>query len=199
MNRTALFLSFMILLSCKETTGPNTQPESGALMPLKVGNTWIGRATFYDTSGTVTTLANDSVTITEGDTVPSHLEWWQANHGRMYFAERSGFLSKRVPDECGIGYRIAKYPAQNNDAFPTDCDQVYCRLNSKTRVVTVPAGTFTVYDFWIETSGDGVRPRIEIRSYAPNTGLVQVQRTYATSNGTPLGWYTWELVNYSLQ
>ena len=184
----------------------SNKPSSGVIMPLKVGNTWIGRTTMTDRDGAVTSVTYDTLRIVKEKRIDGYI-WYEANTGDLYRNDADGLhVATGGGMECTCP--VVKYPAARLDTFNTvfvpllfpDYPEAiltsnFTQVASRDTAITVPPGTFTCYHYRRRVeSTDPSKPvdAVVIREhefYAPNIGPVKREGHDGSR---------WEVVKYEL-
>ena len=188
---------------------PIASEPGDLLMPLKVGNMWIGVETTYAPSGATTiddTLEIIATKVIDGET------WYVASNGR-YLTNRSDGLyiresSANACGGCGCTSFKGKYPARAGDSIITSTATVLLpdsdepvemitvdRVVTADTVVQTAAGSFNVHHYRTEVAYPAnarfVTP--ESRFFKPNVGPVRIER-----GGDSVVW-RWDLVKAVLR
>lgn len=103
--------SMTFLIGCGDKLP--TENDGSVIMPLKVGNMWIGRTTMYNRQGAMIHLEIDTLTVVEAVNERG-LTWYKMNNGTLY---RNGDEGLYRLDSCLC--LDAKYPAAVSDTFNT--------------------------------------------------------------------------------
>lgn len=204
----------LFLTGCEETpTEPDrrTQP----MMPLAVGNMWIGRSYGLDTAGAPTDVVYDTTRITGTQSIAGET-WYVADDG-LLLANRADGLWMAEPGQSPR--QVAKHPASVGEIFSRDTvaapfpdPPVGDSLVDAWRVVavgmslTVTAGTYRVngYEEYRETlDGAMLGPSsaywgVDERYFAPAVGPVR-RLDYVAYLGEKYLLSIWELVEARLQ
>lgn len=209
-------LALVPLAGCEETP---TQPDRTSLpmMPLAVGNTWIGRSYGLDSLGGPTGIERDTLSIVATETIAAET-WYRSDDGSLYANRADGLwwrMNSTVPARM-----MAKHPASVGEVFgretvrvlyPDTLDHEIDSLVYGHVVIavgmgmTVTAGTYNVngYQEHLETlEGQTITEDHELwmgdqEYYAPGVGRVQHRRYEMTPDGKAL-WRVWELVEARL-
>jgi hypothetical protein len=188
-------LPVLLLAGCFSPAAPE---DPGVLMPLKVGNRWIGEQTWFSPSGNTT--LRDTLEIVAEQMINGE-KWFVGSDGKMYINRSTGLYSR---DTTGCDCFDAKYPARAGDSILLPDALVFLPGQSQPvgqivvqRVVTtdttiqVPAGRYSTYHFRPEI----VEPKNarlvtpSARFYAPNVGPIRFERGISTDPS-----WRWELV-----
>jgi len=196
-----LLCTLVLLAGCgDEFVGPTA---AGVIMPLKVGNQWIGRWTSFDPGAP----RYDTLTIVSEVRKGNEL-WFKGSDGNLYINRADGLWRYSESSESCAEILLAKYPAALNDTFGictttkqggpgtyTYTDAVVTVANDTT--ITVPAGAYACQAYKPVVAGPGRMGSDEIdrNYYAPNIG--PVRKLYYS----PIGmWvHVWELVSVTLR
>jgi hypothetical protein len=190
-------LAALLVSGCWSPSAPES-PGSDVIMPLKVGNMWIGEETTFTGSGSTT--ITDTLVITGEQTINGE-KWFVGSNGQMYINRRDGL---HIRDTSGCECNTAMYPSRSGDSIRLP-DALVLMLGSPSpvnlivieRVVTtdttiqVPAGSYSTYHYRPEI----VEPKNarfitpSSRYYTPNVGPIRLQRG---SDQAPV--WRWELV-----
>ena len=161
-----------IISSCKnesETTNTST-PAPSTIMPLRIGNQWTHRFTYYDSLGNVTSSTNITTSIVS-DTVIENERWFFWNDS-VFTNRQDGLWYLR-------GGLLAKYPANRNDTYRYGTDTLHSpmvRVLSVDSLIVVPMGTFSCYVYeWTETTLHYVST---VSFYCPNKGLIRKDQIF---------------------
>jgi hypothetical protein len=197
-----LFIA-LFLFSCADSSV--APPETGVIMPLKVGNVWVARLRAVDKNdSTIKDLVDTLMIIDEfthnGET------WYGASDGDSYINRADG-LWKAPRGNMDCQCKVAKYPAQKGDTVhvgqlpvllsgPGGYDSVATIVTAVNMPTTVPAGTFNVYRYQpmpVLPAG-AILAAEERLDFAPNVGLVRRDIRYAAGNRI-----LWELKSVTLK
>jgi|GEM_PF-1183107 len=198
-----------LLSGCKDDfLGPDLS-GAGVIMPLKVGNQWIGRWTEYDDAGAVIATTYDTLTI-ESQVDRDGETWYRGSDDRLYINRADGLYRDATDDNlCGCRQLVAKYPGAPSDSFSTSrslillpdqtapSDQVSANvLLAKDSAITTPAGTYSchVYEPKLFAPSNARLINVERTYYAPNIGPVKKELKW-TNPSRPM---VWELVSVRL-
>jgi hypothetical protein len=192
-------------------------------MPLAVGNRWIGRMTYLNSSGTITRTDFDTLRIVREVAIDG-VTWYATNNGALLTLRQDGLWLRPYggtsPDDWEI--HSAKHPATVGDLFETDTLEVaqigtprfpydsliiISRVNGVGTAISVPAGSFhaTIYghiikslDGHVLTDQEGGDSRY-YDSYAPGIGQVKTEYFAYDSTGNSRVSMRWELMEYLLK
>ena len=212
-----LIFAIPVLLAagCNNGTGPPAQ--SPQIMPLAIGNEWIGQVTEYNTQGNPDSTRLDTLRILKSEVVNGETWYYMnvfwiygadTNHG--WFTNRSDGLYTCDSEHFAQSYRYAKYPATpgewvvilQNDSGPPGYWSIYGRTVDTTNLsVTVPAGIFQCDVYSIVSASQDWDVLTSVATpgeyYSPNVGLVQFG--YFNPDGTHNKFATpdrtWQLVH----
>jgi hypothetical protein len=209
----------IVASGCNDGSGPQpVKINASVIMPLAVGNQWIGQITDYDVRGDIVSQNFDTLTVYKSRVINGET-WYYLDHfprfsldgdSNLYeLTNRSDGLYECDSEHFGEATLIAKYPAISQDTFSTFTDpstsffyeNVVDTINQP---IQVPAGKFNSYVYHFEGSGrissdelgGGVGPE---QFYAPGIGLVE--NGYVNINGSVNLSETeeiWELVRADL-
>ncbi len=210
----SFFCMSFILIGCSDVP---TTPDGSTIMPLTVGNSWVGKWTYYSGDGSVIETLFDTLTIT-GTVKDNGVTWYEANNGELLANDRKGLHYNDFTPQCILYPVRALYPATASDTFnsapPTTVlvpeatgsaetiNVIACNIVLTTdSTVTVPAGTFTTYVYKPDVlapnpaqSEDLQFINETIEYYTPNVG--PIMREFYERNALVK---RWELVNVVLQ
>ena len=192
-------LAALLVCGCWSPSAPETG-SPGVLMPLKVGNMWIGDRTSFGPSGSTT--LRDTLVITGERTIKGET-WFVGSDGQMYINRNNGLYTWDSAG-CDCDCYTAKYPSRSGDSIllpealvllPGSTDPVAQivveRVVTSDTTIQVPAGSYSTYHFRPEIiepkNARLVTP--SARFYAPNVGPIRLQRG---SDQAPV--WKWELV-----
>ena len=163
-----IVLSCLAFISCSKETdngGLNTVVpplDKSIVMPLKIGNYWIYKASILDTLKNVDTVVDSYVSITAEKIINSEKWYFQGdNYG---FINRSNGLWYTINYDTTM---VAKYPTLVNDRIPMKYDTA--RVISVDSIIQVPAGKFSCYVY---------KSKYEINCYSPGIGLIYSEIFY---------------------
>ncbi len=213
-----LLLLVMAGLNCAPANGPI--PSEPVIMPLAVGNEWIGRINRYDSHAKLDSTWLDTLRVLRSEVADGET-WYYANTPVIYgpdtlyawFTNRPDGLYTRdiedYPEDHGKVYRCAKYPARPGDicaTFDSTFDTLGNGLYDGVSVDTTnlrfnaPAGIFNcdVYrGFYYNRDEDEIMSGYAPGKYlAPGVGLIafgyfQADGSHDSASG---GDHTWQLV-----
>lgn len=217
--RTLLFalVALAPLAGCEETP---TQPDRVSLpiMPLAVGNMWIGRSYGLDTLGGAIDIEADTLSIVSTESIAAET-WYRTSDGTL-LANRADGLWWRS-SSTALATLIAKHPASVGEIFGRETARIlypdtldheidslvygHVVIAVGTRL-TVTAGTYDVngYQEHLETfDGQVITEDHELwmgdqEFYSPGVGRVQQRRYQMTPDGKTQ-WGVWELVEARLK
>jgi hypothetical protein len=196
MNRSLLPLAllFLSLAGC-DLLAPPEEPDH-VLMPLAVGNKWIGERTTYRNGAPVTTP--DTLEVVAVEAIDGE-NWYRTNRGDLFINRANGLEMKTdmcdaivslYPTTAGESVRVGSsmlvlLPDQSE---PVSVD-IINRTVSVDSTVTVPAGTYSAHHYRLELTNPNAT-FIESRSYfyVPDIGPVRID---TESRGTLIE--RWEL------
>lgn len=222
MKRSTLLTVCLLALfawTCSDQLPTESSGEKGEIMPLAVGNRWIGVTTKFDTNGLVTSTTFDTILV---DTmVIEDGEPWYLSNRQIH--ERNTADGYWVWFKMIVGMELkfmtAKYPATVGEMFNLDTvldasingDNVdsalqYTTVLSTRRRVTVPAGTYLCYQYRTimkvlaaPFALDGVGNEYQLyydQYYAPGIGKVKGETFARTRTGRLYINLRWELVEF---
>ncbi len=177
-----------MLSGCKDDfLGPDLS-GAGVIMPLKVGNQWIGRWTEYDDAGAVIATTYDTLTI-ESQVRRDEEIWYLGSNGKLYINHPNGlYKDSSESNVCGCYMMLAKYPSAVGDTFNTQRGEVLLPVGNtplvridadillaKDSSVTTPAGTYSCYVYGQKLFAPLNSSLLgwEWKYYAPSVGLVK--------------------------
>lgn len=133
-----------------------TGTKGSVIMPLEVGNKWIGTLTVYDYAGNVVDSYSHTIEITDV-TIDNGEIWYYAkgwNFNGWYTNRKDGLYPLYAGDSC---YKclMAKYPARSLDTFNTSYlmnqdSVIQVRVGKVLSIgehIEVPAGSFAAYQY----------------------------------------------------
>jgi hypothetical protein len=190
-----LLLSILLVASCGDKS---TNPKQvGDIWPLKVGNLWRAQVVEYDTNAVV--ISTDTLVLEVAKDTIIHNE-------TFYIITVNGVRDPEVPPlterSDGIYWywslpdTIAlclKYPAAVNDWFYWGNDSAV--VVSTNISVTVPAGTFSCYQYDIYSSPSQLK---QSSYYSPYYGPVKSEEYSKTQGGRLYVYLKMELISYVL-
>jgi hypothetical protein len=204
MRKLYLLLTALLFIACDQGNVPNAPLQ---IMPLKVGNRWIGRITEYDTNGNVASTRFDTLTVYKSEVVNGET-WYYRTMSPAVLTIRNGNPDSLLFDTVQYAFTnrvdglyqaevtnfanphcIAKYPATEGDTmskralytFDTSLSFTTVDLVRRTNaLVTVPAGIFHCYQYQ-SVSFQSFRGTTmdSSRYYAPGVGIVQYEYNLA--------------------
>jgi hypothetical protein len=181
-----LFLLLLIVLVTAGCSQSPTDSTPTVIMPLEIGNQWIGRVT-SDSTGAVL-VPYDTLTILR-EVVIDNETWYETNKKTVFINRANGLTWKdSATAECAC-FRTVEYPAHHGDTvhYPTTkillpgtqdpVDKVHGKLITRTPV-SVPAGTYECLHYRYKIfSPEGI-PFIspfytrDEKYYSPNVGPI---------------------------
>lgn len=193
MNKALFLLLLLPIVGCGhlvDSDTDNNEPSNSVIMPLKVGNTWIGRTTRTDANGTVVSVTYDTLKIVREVRIDSKI-WYETNTEELLRNDQQGLHWKLESwDDCNS--LRARYPAMPGDTFGTQtvtallpqgnvvADMVlFTQVVSRDTVISVPLRTIASYHYRRRVeSADPSKPidAVMIQEhefYAPNIGPVK--------------------------
>jgi hypothetical protein len=224
MRKLYLLLTTLLFISCDQGNVPNASLQ---IMPLKVGNRWIGRITEYDTNGNVASTRLDTLTVYKSEVVKGET-WYYRTMSPAVLTLRGGDPDTLIFDTVQYAFTnrsdglyqddyprpcIARYPAKEGDTmskksfdgFDTSDRVTTIDLVRRTNaLVTVPAGIFHCYQYQtvsvLSTGGKETTTMDSSRYYAPGVGIVQYEYFISGPNDPPFTGHreVWQLVRAEL-
>lgn len=214
-----LIIGFSALFfnSCSESgsndNNNNAYNPNDVLMPLAVGNTWIGKVTFFDSKSNIVFEKFDTLRI-DRSIVIDGITWYVSDASEhMFRNDASGFHDYVANTDIEIQH--LKYPCNIGDRMVYDTVEIGERnqeptkaiignqLSHKNFSIRVIAGVFSCYYYkTYATKLDGTilgiePPFVPSAYYNPNIGLVKSE-TYDFNDPTNKSKVVWELVSYEL-
>jgi len=199
-------------------TGFNGSPHSYGILPLAVGNRWIGKVMEYDSIGNVSSTRLDTLRVTESR--PYHGEiwyymnvfWYRDDTTHRWFTNRADGLYSCDGEQFNRPFQFVKYPAKPGDVAIQDSStnpngggsERGREVDTTDLRITVPAGTFQsyLYRFFSTTwggdlSSTGVGPG---EYYAPTVGPILIGYFDLNANHSQSDnpGRTWQLVRAEL-
>jgi hypothetical protein len=217
MNRILIPLLAIMAIGCSksELTAPDANLP---IMPLAVGNRWIGRSLTLDTNGNVTTTRYDTLQIRQEFVSDSERWFLTGTIGPSYTNRSDGLWS--LPYTSGPTashpFLYAKHPASVGDLFNSDTVSdpfTVPALIGATRVaatgmeMTVPAGTYhvTKYQSQFRTfdgrvlTGNEIASANDYYAFAPGVGLIKEESYMMAPGGRAYVGHRWELIEATLK
>ena len=178
-------------IGCNDSNGP-LPVNTSVIMPLAVGNQWIGLITDFDNKGNVVSQKFDTLKVYKREFVNGEV-WYYMDHfplswgmGLYAFTNRRDGLYECDSNLFAQAKLIAKYPAMPRDTFsstfegsPNGAFSMYEHVvDTLHQPITVPAGTYSCYVYHFEGydwNGSDVRRGVlgPEEFYAPGVGLIQ--------------------------
>ncbi len=210
--RSTILLPLLLLLIAGCSTSPTAQNAGSVIVPLAVGNEWIGRTTRYNFSGGInTSLPEPWMVITSMQTINGE-EWFFNENGASYINRPDGCWTHLMATDS---FRLARYPGQVGDTSSLlafietfengmlgDTFDILSSIAATDTSVTVPAGTYSCYHY--QSKAYAYRPGVAMRIfsdefYAPNVGPVR-SVTYTLRPDSTVGIQSvWELTSVTLR
>ncbi len=188
----SLFVLCTISLSCAPANGPI--PDQQVIMPLALGNEWIGQINQYDSKGNLDSSWFDTLSVLRSKEAGGetwyyvHVYWgYGRDTNHLWFTNRSDGLYTCDSEHFTTAYRLAKYPARPHDVCvvfenTSDSTGLYSEyrgigVDTTNIPVSTPAGQFQCYSysgFDFSQAGDVGSSIWEPSSfYSPGVGLIQ--------------------------
>ncbi|HWF43260.1 MAG TPA: hypothetical protein VG537_01335 [Candidatus Kapabacteria bacterium] len=209
----------IVAIGCNDGAGPQpVKINTSVIMPLAVGNRWIGQITDYDARGEITSQKFDTLNIYKSRVISGET-WYYLDHfprfsisgdtAQYQLINRSDGLYECDSEHFGQATLIAKYPAMPQDTFSTSTDAstgffYEDVVDTVDQQIIVPSGKFrcNVYHFegFGRVSSDVIDNVVGPEQfYAPGIGLIE--NGYVNVNGSVNLFGTeeiWELVRADL-
>ena len=208
-----LAISLTFAAGCSNSSGPPSR--SSQIMPLSVGNEWIGQVTHYNAQGISDSTWLDTLGVSKSEVINGET-WYYVNSfwfyngdtSHQWLTARSDGVYSCDSEHFAKAWRLAKYPAKPEDSVVT-FDSTFDSLgngqadgitvDTTNLSVTVPAGTFSCYvyrGFDYYQQGDVGGSAVEPGNYY-DAGVGPIQFGYFNPDGTHpnvgIG-RTWQLV-----
>jgi hypothetical protein len=196
---------------CSETA---VEPDRRTLpiMPLAVGNVWIGRSYGLDSLGGPTGVEPDTLTIVSSESIDGET-WFRASDDRLLIGRSDGLWVRASTGDAAR--HLALHPASVGDVFGRDTVElplmdttvVFSRIvNGVGTGMTVIAGEFKVNEYREQVAslaGEVIADssalwRGDEEFYAPGVGRVKAVTYRRTIRGIET-WRVWELVEARLK
>jgi len=195
------FALLLVLSACSDDENPVNPPEiASVISPLDIGNKWVYQRSNYEADGSV--LIRDTITVfILGDTLIDNEQWfaWGVSEpAGEFFTNKTDGLWYRQKNVSTPGL-AAKYPAEDGDTF-TERHGDTVLVVSTNRIVTVPGGTFSCYEYMQPPSLSGgltVRFRY-LHEYCPGVGLIRMEQFITPGSDPEYLRYSLELLSYSI-
>jgi hypothetical protein len=208
-------LSLLMLNNCNENTSP-TPTGTDVIMPLAVGNMWIGKHNYYRYDSTLETrFSGYDTTRIQLDTIIDGEQWYKQSDEYYLQNVDDGLriIDKIYSKNPYIG---CKFPAVKGDTFNTapkvyipdqnnplvlDSGFYYVQITNTDTIITVPKGSFSCYEYKTYLLQFGhTEPKIiyPIFYYSPNIGQVKRVTNRINPQGNLYLYISWELVDYQL-
>src|ERR1035437_2393770 len=123
----SLLLIFVIPVvlatGCNSGTGPPAM--SSQIMPLAVGNEWIGQVTHYNAQGVSDSIWLDTLRVSKSESINGetwyymNVFWLTNDTGHAWFVDRADGLYSCDSQHFAQAWRFAKYPAKSGDSVVT--------------------------------------------------------------------------------
>ncbi len=129
----------VVFASCsKDDTPTNGPPNNDVLLPLKIGNQWIMRITFIDS--THLSPVYDTMTVTK-DTLIENERWYYLDRFGSYWTNKSDGVWSRNNKDSELNW---KYPATAGEKYSIGVDNTVQVFYQN---VSVPAGNYWCYEY----------------------------------------------------
>ena len=206
----SIVLLFLILvnISCEsDTSGGPVQTD--AIVPLDIGYTWKYKDTKFESTGEVSRMDQFERKITDTVTIDGLMLYKLGNF--TFVQNRADGFYKGFNHTLSM-VLVAKYPASVGERFGRDTIRLASLPNpdldsavgeavviSTGTSVTVPAGTFTAYQYeivyFLESTGQKLFK--EVRYYTPQIGEIKTERYEYKSDGSTWVSSRLELLEYT--
>ncbi len=192
---TLLFLSILAFASCKKDDNPvNPSLIDKQILPLKTGNTWVIRATLFDTTGTTMWTIYDTLVVGK-DSLFGSETWYQFTDKTIFFTNKSDGLWRMKTGSSPIAPALFfKYPANVGDSWtiPLENSTTYqVSVYANDISVTVPQGTYSCYQYRFLNNSK----LVEDNFLSPGVGLIAFDEYSKTNSGQPYRSARLELVS----
>ena len=214
------FLSVLFLLllnNCNENISP-APTGTDVIMPLAVGNYWIGQSNSYSVTDIFKKPVSSSFDTLKilSDTTINGLQWYKLNEG-ICLRNTGNSLNTHPYADHPLLFFGTKFPASVGDTFNTEkiycivgtCDYgfildsgySYYKVVKTDTVISVPKGQFHCYEirkYSVTTSDPTPKISCPIYYLSVNVGLVKLIRNFSTKFDVIYPTSTWELYDYKL-
>lgn len=196
-----LAFAVVIAAGCSSDNGTNGgDPIPNVIVPLTLGNTWVGTQVEYDSTGAEVVSFTQTFFVNQ-DTVIAGDRWYAIAGARILLANQNDGLWIRYGFQDTLDLldpaMYARYPAVVGQSWQSGID-----LSSTVSVVsvdtsiTVPKGTYKCHLYrWVRDSGN----RIDHYFLAPKTGWIKTEFYRFTGGGTQYLYGSWELEDLELK
>jgi hypothetical protein len=201
MKNSRIFLLIVLgtIVGCKKDDSPiatNPIADNRSIMPLKIGNRWMGTFALYDSTGRIT-YSSDTLLVTlfaiERDTIIQGERWYVTSgaslpptsfHPSLLLTARADGLWGRPNNTSSSGsYLIAKFPCSLNDSYVTGKDSNYrATLLSTNSSVSVPRGMYSCYQYRVSDRNNLSDYKSAYFMY-PDSGFIRVDQYARMSTG----------------
>lgn len=200
-------IGLVIFVGCGDK---GSGPKDTVIMPLKVGNSWLGTLTDYDSNGVIVQVDTLKLGVLR-DTTISDEKWFivgTINEGinkvgtfNVMSHRNDGIWLANCRPPDGQPCLLYKYPAVAGDNYDFGPEVLaIVTVLSTNRIVSVPAGQYRCYcysfDYDLSAIDYGGVTRIsltEMMCLAPDVGLVKTELYHAYNGGAEYLSQQWEL------
>lgn len=197
MRRIGVSLTVAIVAcGCSQELSPVLPDQS--ILPLQVGNHWIGEGTSFRADGSIRSQGRDTIRIVR-DTIVSGERRFVTSANEGYVRRADGIYLWNVGAlPTPISY--FKFPASTGDRVVVPfvylgSDTLIVTVVSTDAVVTVPAGTFATYHYLIQST----LTNTDIHQYlAPDVGFVRIEKLDRSPDSLNRGSSVWLLIESRL-
>jgi hypothetical protein len=206
----SMLVAATMIAGCSKPT-PVSSDGTDVIMPLKVGNRWIGRWSFFDSTGVISSTRLDTVTVLSEEMIGSE-KWFRVDGNVLRTNRTDGYWAQGSLFGPNL---MAKYPAAIGDTFGTDyflqtfpdgstgeMITYYLSVVSTSTSVTVPAGTFICHEYksnYSMPNGVMLDNQEERYYYAPGKGMIKSEEVWFAPGGKIVMKGRWELVELDLK
>ncbi len=197
MNKPALFIFIVILLSCSDHS-TNVKNLSDEILPLKVGNKWYMKNVTFDSLGHSSTPFYFSLVVSK-DTLINREKWYGITVECDFCDESSiSYYAKRedgiyLLNENNEAFLVYKYPAAVNDSYVSDSASV--KIKSLSLIITVESGKYECVEYEI-SEVDNTITRVYL---SPGVGFVKFEHFNKAIGGEYIISQLNELVSYKIK
>jgi hypothetical protein len=199
MRKLYFLLTALVFIACDQGNVPNASLQ---IMPLKVGNQWIGQIVSLDANDNILDTRPDTLAVSSSTTYDGDVWYYVKELPGQFFYSRydtsvwiysiraDGLYANIGPSFFGITERLAKYPARIEDSvystglISPDSSSLPDSINASKllryvkrndEVISVPGGTYSCYHYADkEVSQTGKILSIARNAwYSPGVGIIQ--------------------------